>query len=155
VSMGPVDYDHPHVAATGLMYFDFTGADSRDASGNATGGVRLPYLETVADNKIIGAPAATYNGVEASIPPAPPFVYRNIGVQLAGSWIPFGADDLNERYPNHGKYVSAVANAAEYALQKGWILEEDKDAYVERASQCPIGKKKNNLTTDQIKACLR
>ncbi|MBI3304078.1 MAG: hypothetical protein HYZ72_18595 [Deltaproteobacteria bacterium] len=61
-------------------------------------------------------------------------------VALGGTFPPFSDSKLKELYPNHGKYVSAVAKAAQAALNARYILEEDKDLYVKEAAQSDIGK---------------
>lgn len=53
-------------------------------------------------------------------------------------------------YPTHSDYVAAAADAA---LAKGWILPEDRDAYVTQADSCPVGGS-NELTREQLKACI-
>jgi len=45
-------------------------------------------------------------------------------------------------WKNHGKYVSAVAHAAEDFLAAGLITEEEKDAIVSAAAKSKCGKKK-------------
>jgi hypothetical protein len=47
---------------------------------------------------------------------------------------------IEERYPNHGKYVSAVAHAANSLHKDRFLLDEDVQRYVEAAAESDIGK---------------
>ena len=47
---------------------------------------------------------------------------------------------IEERYPNHGKYVSAVADAANGLLRQRLLLLEDVERYIEAAAQSGVGK---------------
>jgi hypothetical protein len=105
-----------------------------DADGNDIAGIRLPYL---------AAPLGTHTGWSLLKPGAggPDICGQN------GQFIPFAntraerlaAGDprpsIEERYRNHGAYVSAVARAAARLLQQGLLLEEDKERIVEAAAE--------------------
>ncbi len=70
----------------------------------------------------------------------------------AGSFIPFAADaaerkasedprlSIEERYPTHETYVSAVTHAAERLVQERLLLQQDADAIVELAEKSTVGK---------------
>jgi hypothetical protein len=47
---------------------------------------------------------------------------------------------IEERYKNHGAYVSAVAKAVNDLHQRRLLLDEDADAYKDAASASDIGK---------------
>ena len=105
-----------------------------DADGNDVAGIRLPYLV---------APLGTHTGWAVLKEGAgfPDTCGQN------GTFIPFAktkaervaAGDprpsLQERYRNHGAYVSAVAKSAARLVQDGFLLGEDKDRIVERAAK--------------------
>ena len=102
-----------------------------DEDGNALGGLRLPHMVQLIDGKVAGAPLGYY------IPINP---VDDIFVMIAGLFLPFSESELAERYPNPGSYVSRVARAAEYLENHGYILPQDKDAYVQEAAQSGIGR---------------
>lgn len=47
---------------------------------------------------------------------------------------------IEERYANHGTYVSKVARAANGLQKDGLLLDEDVERYVEAAAESSIGK---------------
>ena len=108
-------------------------------TGNDIAGIRLPD---------ISAPLATYTGWGLrSFPPG-----ANEGCDAAGQKINFpltSSERLNtgdprlsieERYRNHGKYVSAVAQAANELHRERLLLDEDVQAYIDAAARSTIGK---------------
>jgi hypothetical protein len=90
---------------------------TRDAHGNARGGVRLPELE---------APIASYH----------PGDYTKL--QLGGATSPLSADQLHRLYPRHRDYVDRVRQAAEAAQRAGVIRARRVDQYVARAARALI-----------------
>ncbi len=70
----------------------------------------------------------------------------------SGSFIPFASDgaerqasgdprlSIEERYPTHGVYVSAVAQAADRLVQERLLLQEDADVIIERAGASTVGR---------------
>jgi hypothetical protein len=110
-----------------------------DADGNDVAGVRLPD---------VAVPLATYTGW--SLRAAPPGA--NDGCDAAGQKIDFPAtqadrlanDDprlsIEERYPTHDAYVSAVTRAATDLGQQRLLLEQDVQAYIQAATQSTIGR---------------
>jgi hypothetical protein len=129
----------------------------RDSDSNALGGIRLPHLATKVDRecvgnkcKTIGSPLGAYSGVETQYG-CSPGGFPQVAL-VAGTYV--RNDDIIDRYRNHGQYVSGVAKAAEYALEQGWILKEDLDAYIDSASACRVGSlPTEDLTQDDLKAC--
>jgi hypothetical protein len=103
-----------------------------DADGNATGGLRLPHMEQVINGRVAGAPLGTYTGLNPAGFPPPDL---DILLMFSGLFIPFSFEELALRYPTHGAYVRRVARAAEHLFENGYILEEDKDAYIIDAAQ--------------------
>ena len=110
---------------------DFT--PSLDDNGNALGGLRLPHLEQVIDGEVAGAPLGTYAGLHPVGP-------DELLVWIAGTFAPFSDEELAQRYPDHETYVNRVTRAADYLLERGYILEEDRDAYVAEAEESSIGR---------------
>jgi hypothetical protein len=47
---------------------------------------------------------------------------------------------IEERYRNHGAYVSAVARAAARLVRERLLLEEDRERIVEAAAESRVGK---------------
>jgi len=104
-----------------------------DSDGNDVAGIRLPYLV---------ASLGTHTGWSVLKDGAgfPDTCGQN------GTFIPFAKTkaervavgdprpSLEERYRNHGAYVSTVARAAARLVQDGFLLGEDKDRIVERAA---------------------
>ena len=110
-----------------------------DPDGNMVAGIRHPNLSV---------PIGTYTG----------WNLRRKGFAEgaqcggAGSFIPFASADserqksgdprlsIEERYPTHDGYVSAVALAANRLVQERLLLQQDADAIVERAEGSSVGK---------------
>lgn len=129
----------------------------RDADGNALGGVRLPFLRTRLNKRClgpfclgVGAPLGAYNGVETQYD------------CTLGSWVQVALvtgtyirdDDILARYWSHGRYVLGVTTAAQYAFGKGWILREDRNAYIRSAAQCVVGRiPTEDITQVDLKDC--
>ena len=103
-----------------------------DADGNAVGGLRLPHLERIIDGEVAGAPLGTYTGLN----PADP---EDILLMISGTFTPFSDEQLGARYPDHETYVSRVTRAADHLVEGGYILEQDRDAYVVEAQRSSIG----------------
>jgi hypothetical protein len=57
---------------------------------------------------------------------------------LAGTFDPFSSEELARRYPDDDTYVRLVAKAADALLADGYILAEDRDAYVKQARKQPM-----------------
>ena len=109
-----------------------------DSDGNDIAGIRLPG---------VSAPLATYTGWALRSGPQ-----ANDGCEGSGQMIPFAQTkaerlangdprpSIEERYKNHGAYVSAVAKAVNDLHQRRLLLDEDADAYKDAASASAIGK---------------
>jgi hypothetical protein len=110
-----------------------------DADGNEVGGIRTPTVQ---------APLGTYTGWALR---RAPFA-ENEDCALTGQFIPFKATQaerlatgdprlsIEERYRNHGTYVSRVAHAVNALVQDRYLLEEDGERYKDAASASQIGK---------------
>jgi hypothetical protein len=111
-----------------------------DLDGIDIAGIRLP---------VVSVPLATRTGWAVWNPSGP------AGGELCnqdGSYIPFPATkaervatgdprlSIEERYPNHGSYVSKVANAVNRLVRERFLLEEDAEALKEEAAVSNIGK---------------
>ncbi len=107
-----------------------------DEDGNALGGLRLPHMEHEVDGQAAGAPLGTYTGLNMDVDAdaEPPI---NVYAVIGGTFAPFSDEELRERYPDHDTYVSRVTRAADHLLAGGYILEQDRDAYVLEAEQSP------------------
>lgn len=100
---------------------------SRDRDGNALGGIRLPWLDTMLDDgSIVGAALGSHTGLDVLG-----------GLILGGRYECFA--DLAERYPTHEAYRERVVGGAAYAASRRWILERDRRTYVRRATQLELG----------------
>jgi hypothetical protein len=113
----------------------------RDGDGNARGGIRLPFMV---------APLGRYDGIETQ------YGCRAGGFpQVAIVTGTFVRDDaVLDRYRNHGNYVSTVVKAARQAFERGWLLEDDREAYVRAAARCVVGRVSSRaITRDDLKAC--
>ena len=108
------------------------GAILRDEFGNALGGIRLPMVEV---------PLATYGPSNEANPALPPFLIgiANLNCRLSGTVTAFDEATLDELYPNHGRYVSAVVHAVNALRHDGFLLPEDAAAIVGEAATSKIG----------------
>ena len=120
-----------------------------DADGNEIGG--LPVV-------LLGAPLGTYLGWNITdgrdLRPAGqlrPF-HKDQLCDYVGGMIPFAKTkaerlasgdprlSLEERYPKHDGYVSAVTRAATELEQQRLLLDQDVQAYIRTAEQSAIGR---------------
>jgi hypothetical protein len=126
----PSKYIEGDVTPPDVRFPDF---DPRlDEDGNALGGLRLPHMEQIVDGEVAGAPLGTYAGLH-------PTDRGDQLVWLAGAFTPFSDEELAQRYPDDETYVNRITRAADHLLAGGYILEEDRDAYVAAAEQSSIG----------------
>jgi hypothetical protein len=110
-----------------------------DADGNDLAGIRLPE---------IAVPLATYTGWALRAVPAG----GDDGCDAAGQQIGFAKTkaeriargdprpSLEERYPSHADYVNAVTAAANGLVRARLLLEEDAQAYAQKAEAAAVGK---------------
>jgi hypothetical protein len=96
------------------------GAIERDDAGNARGGLRLPDIEV---------PTARHSGESAA----------QRFCSLVGSTVAFDADELADRYPGRSDYADKVADAAEAAVEAGYLVPEDAQAVAAAATRSPNG----------------
>lgn len=93
----------------------------RDERGIAQGGIRTPAVD---------APVSVLTG------DAPEGV--SVLCMLFGETRPFDAATLAELYPSHDDYVAAVTESAEAAVEAGFLLQDDADAYVAAAEEAAV-----------------
>jgi len=110
-----------------------------DVDGNDIAGVRHPNIEV---------PIATYTGWALR---RAPFA-EGEDCALTGQYIPFAATkaerladgdprlSLEERYRNHGHYVSQVARAADRLVRQRLLLDEDSVDIITAAAESDVGK---------------
>jgi hypothetical protein len=113
--------DVPPAELGGFPYVPVT----RDADGNAIGGIRLPHMTSRWRGKPAGAPLGSYTGLDLNTPNA--FFF------LAGTFVPFSPARLAELYPTNEVYVDRVTRAADRLLAQRDILRPDRDAYIAEA----------------------
>jgi Alpha/beta hydrolase domain len=109
-----------------------------DPDGNDIAGVRLPE---------VAVPVATYTGWNLRTLPAG----GDEGCDHFGQEIGFAGtkaeriakgdprSSLEERYPSHADYVSAVAAVANVLAHDRLLLDEDVSAYVKKAQATSVG----------------
>lgn len=114
-------------------------ATKMDEDGNSLPGIRHPLLE---------APVATHTGWNLRAPGQA----EGELCSLTGSYIPFAATkeervasgdprlSLEERYGNHGRYVSRVARAANALVRDRLLLHEDAERIVSAAARGETGR---------------
>jgi hypothetical protein len=109
-----------------------TGQILRDEFGNGLGGARLPSLE---------APVANYLPGNVADPDLPPFLQAigNLACFLGSTVIPFDGDLLNDLYPTHDSYVSAVSRSANMLVRQGLLLQQDAATLKASAMESDIG----------------
>ena len=101
--------------------FNPDGTKARNELGLALGGIRLSQVEV---------PIALNNG-------------DNAGASfcvLFGTHIPFTDATLDELYPNHGRYVSAVTAVDNRNVRDGFIVRADAQENHLEAARSDIGK---------------
>jgi len=110
-----------------------------DADGNGIAGIRLPD---------IAAPLATYSGWNLR---AAAFAGEDL-CDASGQKVDFretkaerlAAGDprlsIEERYPTHEKYVSAVTRAVQQLRQERLLLDEDAERFIKAAAESTIGR---------------
>jgi len=93
----------------------------RDENGIVTGGIRTPQVDV---------PVATLSGeaVEGA----------SIACLLFGSTTPLPAERLTELYPSADEYLDAYTEAADAAVEAGFVLEEDREALLDDADPSVI-----------------
>jgi hypothetical protein len=96
-------------------------AIARDERGIALGGIRTPGVD---------APISVLTG------DAPPG--GNILCLLFGQTYPFDDETLADLYPTHDDYVDAVTEAADAAVEAGFLLRADADAFVAAAEDAAV-----------------
>jgi len=111
----------------GTLNQDGTFDTDLDEDGNALGGLRLPHMEQIVDGTVAGAPLGRYTGKHPEGGPDQLFWF-------GGYFEPFTNEELAERYSDYETYVQRVTRAADYILEKGYILKEDRDVYLEKAA---------------------
>jgi hypothetical protein len=98
-------------------------AIARDERGIALGGIRTPGVD---------APVSVLTG-EA---PAD----RSILCMLFGDTVPFDPATLASLYPTDDDYVAAVTEAADAAVEAGFMLRADADAMIDAAGEAELGR---------------
>jgi hypothetical protein len=94
---------------------------TRDARGNALGGIRTPQLDVpIATLSGLGQPAGGFCGI-------------------FGTTVPFDATTLSVLYPSHASYVTAVAKAAGQAVRARHLLRADVPAIRAAAIASNVG----------------
>jgi hypothetical protein len=93
----------------------------RDEHGNALGGVRTPAVD---------APISTLTG---DSDPG-----ESIICVLFGGATPFDAQTLESLYPTNDDYVAAVTDAADAAVEAGFVLAADRDEIVAAAEDAEV-----------------
>ena len=108
-----------------------------DADGNDMAGIRIPDVQ---------APLATYTGWALRANSG------DDGCDAAGQMIPLAKTkaermmnndprlSLEERYPTHEAYVTAVTNAANGLRNARLLLDDDAQAYIKKAQDSDVGK---------------
>jgi hypothetical protein len=115
-----------------LMDTSPTGDLVRGSNDNVLGGVRLPSIT---------APTATYVSTASVNPFLPPALagFGRLVCRLSGAVEPFDQATLNALYPNHGKYVEAVAAGANGLKAQGFLLQQDAVTIKKAAAASEIG----------------
>jgi hypothetical protein len=90
-----------------------------DQYGNAVGGVRTPYLDV---------PIWTYHMGGGTV-----FTCRVLGYKT-----PLSQDVIQQLYPQHGTYVSQVAQDTQRLVKEGFIPSYDASNIVTQAAQAAV-----------------
>jgi hypothetical protein len=100
---------------------DATPAFARDQDGNAQGGIRTPQLDV---------PVATLSGDATES--------ASVACLLMGSTTPLTAERLGELYPSADDYLEAYTQAADEAIESGFVLNDDREALLADADPSAI-----------------
>jgi hypothetical protein len=102
---------------------------TRDAHGNALGGIRIPELE---------APTATLDGLQNSVASGAPggqnFCF------LYGNTRPFDAATLRDLYPTHDSFVARFVASVDRLERDGYLLPPEAAAARRAATESGIGR---------------
>jgi hypothetical protein len=87
------------------------------------------------------APIARYLPNNTFDPSLPPELHSiaDLACRLAGSTLRFAPNIIDFLYPTHQAYVTAVRTRAESLVTEGFLLPEDADLLILRASLSNIG----------------
>src|SRR5262245_51119384 len=97
-------------------------AIARDEHGIALGGIRTPGVD---------APVSVLTGVAPE--------GRSIFCMLFGDTVPFDAAKIASLYPDDDDYVAAVTQSADAAVDAGFLLRADADAFIDAAGEADLG----------------
>lgn len=103
------------------LRFNADGTKARDDNGIALGGIRLSQA---------AVPTALNTGDNGG----PSFCV------LFGTHIPFDEEQLDELYPNHGRYVSQVVRVDNHNVRDGYLLRGDAKRNRVEAARSDVGK---------------
>ena len=101
------------------MVYDPSGNNVLDQYGNALGGVRTPYLDV---------PIWTYH-----MGAGPVFTCLVLGYKT-----PLSPDVIQQLYPQHGTYVSQVAQDTQRIVKEGFIPSYDASNIITQAAQAAV-----------------
>lgn len=102
----------------------------RDEHGNAEGGIRLPEMEV---------PTATHNYANyGALGREGNFLVNSFACPFLGNTVPFDQDKLEQLYPTHEEYVTKYIEAADAALEAGFLLPADYEEAVAKAQAAEI-----------------
>ena len=96
-------------------------AVARDRWGIALGGIRTPGVDAPVSVLTGDAPAG-----------------RSVFCMLFGDTVPFDAATIAALYPTDDTYVAAVADSANAAVDAGFLLRADADAFIEAAGEADL-----------------
>jgi len=90
-----------------------------DEHGNVTGGLRSPYVDV---------PTSTWNGNSTG----------ESFCRIAGHELPFSGEKLQQLYPTHSAYVSAVIANVNELVSQGFLLAEDGAQVIREAQRADV-----------------
>lgn len=99
-----------------------------DEHGNTRGGIRTPFVD---------APLATLNGFGNVGAEGATFISGFCG--LFGQTLPFSADKLRALYPSPADFAAQFSDAAQQAVDTGFLLPEDAMRLIDAAENFDLG----------------
>lgn len=102
----------------------------RDANGNAVGGIRLPHMDAATATN-------NYNNY-GSIGAGGNFFVNAFACPFLGNTVPFSKAKLQALYPTHQDYVAKFTEAADAALNAGFLVQADYDEAVAQAQAAEV-----------------
>jgi len=115
-----------------------------DWVANGTKPPKSPQIETSGDTIVRADDGIAVGGIRTPDVDAPITILTGESnaesriCSLFGSITPLTPEQLAERYPTHKDYVRAVTKSADAAVEKGFLLSADRNAFIKAAKKASV-----------------